>query len=120
VIVGIGVDIVEVARLERALKRHPALRDRLFTADELGAGPGEPRSLAARLAAKEAARKAVGLAAGRSRWRDAEVIGGRGAPPRLELRGALLDAALAAGAARWQLSLSHERAYAVAMVVIET
>ena len=120
-IVGIGVDLVEVARLRKALARRPALRERLFAPAELEglAGPGEFASLAARFAAKEAARKAVGLAAGGTGWQDAQVRGGHGAPPHLELSGRLLAAAMAQGATRWHLSLAHERDYAVAMVVIE-
>ncbi len=121
-IVGIGVDLVQVERLRLALARHPGLRARLFAPEELlaMAGPGELRSLAARFAAKEAARKAVGAAAGRTGWREARVIGGRGGPPRLELQGGLLEAARTLGATRWHLSLTHEREYAVAMVVIES
>ncbi len=121
-IVGIGVDLVEVERLRRALARRPALRQRLFASAELlgAGGPGEARSLAARFAAKEAARKAIGLTAAGTSWRDAQVIGGHGGPPRLELHGRLLEAAQDLGATRWYLSLAHEREYAVAMVVIET
>ena len=121
-IVGIGVDLVEIERLRQALERHPRLRRRLFAPDELESarGPGEIASLAARFAAKEAARKAVGEGAGRTGWQDARVLGGHGGPPRLELQGALLDLARAGGAARWHLSLAHEREYALAMVVIET
>lgn len=120
-IVGVGVDLVEVGRLGRALARRPALRERLFAPAELAGafGPGEVASLAARFAAKEAARKAVGLAAGRTGWQDAQVHGGHGSPPRLEISGRLLAAAQELGATRWHLSLAHERDYAVAMVVVE-
>lgn len=120
-IVGIGVDLVQVERLRRALARRPALRQRLFAPAELerARGPGEMASLAARFAAKEAVRKAIGVAAGRTSWRDAQVIGGRGTPPQLELSGRLLEAARELGAHSWHLSLTHEREYAVAMVVIE-
>ncbi len=121
-IVGIGVDVVAIERLGLAFARHPGLRERLFAPEEIDAlaGQGDLRSLAARFAAKEAARKAVGGAAGRTRWRDAVVLGGRGGPPRLELRGGLLEAAWSLGATRWHVSLTHEREYAVAMVVIES
>lgn len=120
-VIGVGVDLVSVRRLAQALRRHPALSARLFVAEELGDGcsDAEERSLAARFAAKEAARKAVGAAARRTGWRDAVILGGRGGPPRMELRGALRDAALALGATAWHVSLSHERDYAIAVVVIE-
>jgi holo-[acyl-carrier protein] synthase len=119
-VLGIGVDLVCVARVEKALRRRPAMRVRLFRTEELGDGDaeGEARSLAARFAAKEALRKALGGAA-RGGWRDVFVEGGRGSPPRLVLEGAWLQAAEARGAKTWHLSLSHEREYAIAMVVIE-
>src|SRR5215475_1309782 len=62
VIVGIGVDLVDVARLDRALRRTPALAARLFTEGERAAPPA---SLAACFAAKEAVAKALGRRAGR-------------------------------------------------------
>ncbi len=119
-VLGIGVDLVSVARVEKALLRRPAMRGRLFRMEELGQGEaeGEARSLAARFAAKEALRKALGGGA-RGGWRDVFVEGGRGAPPRLVLEGAWLVAARARGATAWHLSLTHERDYAIAMVVIE-
>ena len=120
-VLGIGVDLVSVRRLQSALERHPRLYDRLFRPEELGqtASLTEMRSLAARFAAKEATRKALGARAGEWTWHDAYILGGRGTRPRLELSGGLLRAAAAMNAAGWQVSLSHERDYAVAVVVIE-
>ncbi|MDA8346904.1 MAG: holo-ACP synthase [Thermaerobacter sp.] len=120
-VLGIGVDLVSVTRVERALSRRPALRERLFRPEELGPpdAQGEMRSLAARFAAKEALRKALGASAQGGAWRDVFVSGGRGAPPRLELAGDWLAAAASLGATAWHLTISHERDYAVAMVVIE-
>ncbi len=119
-VLGIGVDVVSVARVERALGRHPGLRERIFQPEELGTADakGEVRSLAARFAAKEALRKALGGSRGGA-LRDAVVLGGRGAPPRLDLRGGWRKAASDVGATSLHLSISHEREYAVAMVVIE-
>ncbi len=121
-IVGIGVDVVQVERVRRAISRHPRLRERLFAREELPAqaAAADVRSLAARFAAKEATRKAIGVSSGGTGWQDAVVSGGYGGPPRLELRGRLLEAAQALGATRWHLSITHEREYAVAMVVIES
>jgi len=61
VIVGIGVDVVDIARLQSALRRTPSLASRLFTDGERGRGPA---SLAACFAAKEATAKALGVPAG--------------------------------------------------------
>ncbi len=120
-VLGVGVDLVSVARVEQALSRRPSLRQRIFRPEELGplGAEGEPRSLAARFAAKEALRKALGTSVQGGAWRDVFVSGGRGAPPILELRGRWLEAARSLGATAWHLSISHERDYAVAMVVIE-
>jgi holo-[acyl-carrier protein] synthase len=94
---GVGIDLLEIERLERALDRHPRLAQRLFTGAELAyagerARPG--RHLAARFAAKEAALKALGLKQG-SGLRDVEVVGG--APPRLRLAGRAAEAAASHG-----------------------
>ena len=81
VIVGVGTDLVEVARFEASLERTPTLRERLFTPAE-AALPLE--SLAARFAAKEALAKALGAPAGLS-WHDAEVVDDEDGRPRSSL-----------------------------------
>jgi holo-[acyl-carrier protein] synthase len=116
VIVGIGTDLVEVARLAAALERTPTLRDRLFTAAEAGL-PVE--SLAARFAAKEALAKALGAPDGLA-WHDAEVVLEEGGRPRLVLRASLAAAAEAAGADRVHVSLSHDGGFATAHVILES
>ncbi|MEU6407601.1 holo-ACP synthase [Microbispora sp. NPDC046933] len=116
VIVGIGVDVVEVARLGAALERTPALRRRLFT-DAEGALPLE--SLAARFAAKEAVAKALGAPPG-LRHLDAEVVrDGRGRP-ELRITGRAAEVARDLGVRRWHVSLSHDGGMAVAYVVAES
>jgi holo-[acyl-carrier protein] synthase len=84
---GVGIDLLDIERLERALARRPGLAERLFTEGERAdaaarARPG--RHLAARFCAKEAVAKALGLTV----WsfRDVEVLG-RGGPPELRLTG---------------------------------
>ena len=109
-IVGVGTDLVSVARLETALARTPTLRERLFTPREAEL-PVE--SLAARFAAKEALAKALGAPGGLS-WQDAEVVG---PPPRFELRGTV---AVAVGEGSVHLSLSHDGGFALAFVVVES
>jgi len=116
VIVGIGVDLVDLARFTETLQRTPGVRDRLFT-DAERALPIE--SLAARFAAKEAVAKALGAPGGLD-WHDVEVRVDDAGRPSLSVQGSVADAAAAAGVDRWHLSLSHERNAAVAMVIAES
>src|SRR5439155_21737865 len=84
---GVGIDLIEIARLERALERRPGLADRLFTEAELaqvGSRFRPARHLAARFAAKEAAIKALGVALP---VQEIEVQGGDREPPRFRLHG---------------------------------
>ncbi len=115
VIVGIGVDITDVARLAAALDRTPALAERLFVDTERSL---PLPSLAARFAAKEALAKALGAPPG-LRWTDAEVVREDSGRPALRLRGTVAAAADRLGVARWHLSLSHDGGVAVAMVIAE-
>ena len=111
----VGVDLLEIARLERALERHPRLAERIFTDAELGYAGGRRRPgrhLAARFCAKEAAVKALGT--GPLGLRDVEVVAAT--PPRLELSGAAAAAARERGV-DLEVSLSHAREMAVAVVV---
>ena len=115
-IVGVGVDVVQVARLAKALERTPSLRDRLFTSGEQQVARVE--SLAARFAAKEAVAKALG-APGGLRWVDAEVVTGQGGRPLLQVHGDVAREAAGQGITRWHLSLSHDGGLATAVVVAE-
>lgn len=115
-IAGIGVDVVDLARFERALSRTPALRDRLFA---VGERDRPVRSLAARFAAKEAFLKALGESTG-IRWHDMRVVqDGRGAPI-LEVSGAAATLVDARGIVAIHLSVTHDAGVAVATVVCET
>jgi holo-[acyl-carrier protein] synthase len=115
VIVGIGVDIVDISRFSAALGRTPALAHRLFAESERGA---PPQSLAARFAAKEAVAKALGAPPG-LRWTDVEVIHDSAGRPSLDVRGTVAQAASQQGIRCWHLSLSHDAGASVAMVVAE-
>ena len=113
----IGIDLVEIERVERALERRPRLAQRLFTDAELehcrrAARPGP--HLAARFAAKEATLKALGL--DYLSPREAEVSGGGAQAPTLVLHGRAAEAARARGV-ELELSLSHSRDLAIAAVV---
>ncbi|MFT4010355.1 MAG: holo-ACP synthase [Nocardioidaceae bacterium] len=114
-IVGIGIDVVDIARFAESLERTPALAPKLFTEAERSRGIA---SLAARFAAKEALAKALGAPAG-LRWHDAEVVTEPSGDPRFELRGSVLARATALGAATTHLSLSHDAGIASAFVVLE-
>jgi holo-[acyl-carrier protein] synthase len=120
-IVGIGVDVVLVARFARALTRTPLLSDRLFTEAERTTPSGNPRSpesLAARFAAKEAVAKALGAPPG-LRWHDCEIVSDPDGRPWLTVAGTVAAAAAERRIARWHLSLSHDGGIASAMVVAE-
>lgn len=119
---GVGMDLIEVARVERALDRHPRLAERLFTQGELGyarsmARPG--RHLAARFAAKEAVVKALALPPGSS-LREIEIVPGDDLDPapQVRLNGAVLSQARARGL-KVRISLTHSREIAGAVAVAD-
>ena len=114
-IVGLGIDVVDVSRFEATLARSPALRERLFTVAER---QHSPASLAARFAAKEALAKALGAPAG-LHWVDAEVHTDHNGRPSLQLSGSVAARAQSLGAASVHLSLSHDAGIASAVVVVE-
>ena len=125
-IVGIGVDLVEIARVRELLARKgERVVARLFTADETAyaAACADPAPrFAARIAAKEAAYKALAgnaLARGVG-WREIEVVSlGEGLAPELRFHGAAAERKGELGVTRAWLSLTHERAHAAAVVVLE-
>jgi holo-[acyl-carrier protein] synthase len=114
---GIGIDLIEIARLERALERRPRLLERVFTPGEIEASAWRhrpARHLAARFAAKEAALKCLGI--GGLRLHEVEVVGGGQKPPRLRLHGSAAELARSRGI-ELSVSLSHSRDLATAVVV---
>jgi holo-[acyl-carrier protein] synthase len=115
VIVGIGVDVVDVARFEQSMQRTGGLGKRLFTDGERSLPAS---SLAARFAAKEAVVKALGAPKG-LRWHDTEIGRADDGRPLLTVRGTVARAADTLGIRRWHLSLSHDAGLAIAMVVAE-
>ncbi|HZI19072.1 MAG TPA: holo-ACP synthase [Pyrinomonadaceae bacterium] len=123
-IVSIGVDITEVARVREVLGRTPRFRERVFTEGERAycdaKGAAAPQHYAARFAAKEAVFKALrtGWRGGLS-WHDAEVSSRESGEPVLVLTGRARELFDAAGATHAHLSLSHTSEHAVAQVVFE-
>jgi holo-[acyl-carrier protein] synthase len=124
VIVGIGIDVVEIARIRRLMERwQDRFLQRVFTEAELAyALPRHDpaQHLAARFAAKEATLKALGTGLSMGvRWREMEVRRGRGQPPRLVLSGRTAELGEAGGVRRLHVSLSHDAGLAVAQVLAE-
>jgi holo-[acyl-carrier protein] synthase len=115
-IIGVGIDVVDVERFEQTLERTPGLRSRLFT-------PLEQRrqlaSLAARFAAKEALAKALGAPSG-MHWGDAEVRTDESGRPWLHMTGSVAARAKQIGAAAVHVSLSHDAGIASAVVILES
>jgi holo-[acyl-carrier protein] synthase len=113
----VGLDLLEIDRLERALARRPRLAERLFTERERGYAAGRARPgqhLAARFCAKEAVAKALGLEAWS--WHDVEVPAG-GPETDVVLSGAAARRAEELGA-RVSVSLTHTRTMAGAVAVL--
>jgi holo-[acyl-carrier protein] synthase len=121
-IIGIGVDIIEVGRIQAALanpRTGARFRDRVFTPSEVeycSRRRNAHESFAARFAAKEAMMKALGRAVG---WREIEVARTNG-PPSIQLSGRARERAAALGITRVNLSLSHTAHMAVAYVIAES
>ncbi|MFZ0092158.1 MAG: holo-ACP synthase [Solirubrobacteraceae bacterium] len=115
----VGIDLLEIHRLERALARRPRLAERLFTDAERAYAAGRARPgqhLAARFCAKEAVAKALGLDA--LTFRDIEVTSA-GGPPEVTLHGAAARRAAALGV-EVRVSLTHTRSNAAAVAIIAT
>lgn len=124
VIIGTGIDLVEIPRMTRIRERHgPRGLGRLFTEQEVDYCMGLvscDASFAARVAAKEAFYKAIGT--GRYKgglWRDVEVVRLRTGAPALRLHGRAAAHAKRRGVTRLHLALSHAHGLAVAQVVLE-
>ena len=114
-IVGVGIDVVDVARFMATLERAPGLRAKLFTPEERDLPAS---SLAARFAAKEALAKALG-APGDMSWQDCTVRRVVGGPPELIIVGTVAARAAELGIDRFHVSLSHDAGIASAVVVAE-
>jgi holo-[acyl-carrier protein] synthase len=114
-IIGVGIDVVDIARFEQALTRTPGMAVRLFTEGERSL---PAHSLAARFAVKEALAKALGAPRGLL-WTDAEIVTSPGGRPYLKVSGTVAAAAAESGVTSWHLSLSHDAGIASAVVIAE-
>lgn len=114
----VGVDMVEVARIEAAMERYgERFYARFFTAVEREQAHEVAARLAARFAAKEAAAKALGTGIGDVAWVDIEIQSDAHGRPQLKLHNAAAELAASLGLQDWQVSLSHTRDHAIAFVV---
>jgi holo-[acyl-carrier protein] synthase len=120
-IVGIGVDVVEIERFRSIADRTSGFAERVLTYSERHHRDGSPRadsSLAARFAAKEAVAKALGAPAGLM-WHECQVAVDASGRPHLRLSGSVQQAALQLGITDWHISLTHDGGVAIAYVIAE-
>ena len=121
----VGIDLIEVTRIERVLARHgDRFLERVFTPAEILYCRARPPELAARFAAKEAVAKALGvgvrmIARDGINWRDVEVIGDMRGKPLVRLYDRAAERAGELGLTEWAVSLSHTREHAIAFVVAQ-
>jgi holo-[acyl-carrier protein] synthase len=124
VIISIGIDIIEVARIREVLLRTPRFVERVFTRTEReycdSRGAVAAQHYAARFAAKEAALKALqtGWRGGIS-WQDVEILARESGAPYLVFTGQVLEVFEKFGATQTHLSMSHTTQHAIAQVVLE-
>ena len=116
----VGLDLIEIARIERAIARYPRFVERVFTDAERAyceSRPNPPQHYAARFAGKEAVGKALGFGVARAfAWRDVEIAGRP--KPSVRLSGRVAALAANAGAGSIDLSLTHSRELAAAICVV--
>jgi holo-[acyl-carrier protein] synthase len=117
----IGTDIIEIARIKKAISRWgDSFLRRVFTDSELRLYCQKPESLAARFAGKEAVIKALSGGNKGIRWREIEILSDPGGQPFVHLYGKALNQAASLGLSQLAISLSHSREYAIALVIGET
>jgi holo-[acyl-carrier protein] synthase len=123
-VLGLGTDLIEIERIQISMDRFgERFLERVFTAGEIAycrAKKQSGESFAARFAAKEAGAKALGTGISRGvSWKEIEVRREMGQRPTLHFSGRAGELAGAMGVRRAQLSLSHSRKLAIAVVVVE-
>src|SRR6478672_2976894 len=111
----VGVDVIQISRVQKVLERHPErfLR-RVFTPEEVAFCRGRVRELAARFAAKEAVMKALGTGARGLAWREIEVLPNRRGKPLIFLHGLAKQRGENIGLRGIDVSLTHEGDLAIA------
>lgn len=113
-----GIDVIEIERIDHAVRRWgDRFLQRIYTPAELAHCRGRAQSLAGRFAAKEATSKALGVGIRVLRWRDIEVLPDRRGKPTIHLHGRASEVAEARKLTGFDVSITHSRSDAVAMVV---
>jgi holo-[acyl-carrier protein] synthase len=114
----VGVDMIEIARIERAMTRHgDRFYARFFTNQEREICDGQPARLAGRFAVKEAVGKALGTGIGDVCWTDIEVVCNFRGKPELVLHNQAEKLAAELGFYQWSISLSHTETHAIGFAV---
>ena len=117
----IGVDVVEIARIQEAVLRFgPRFLHRIYTGPELMLCKDKPNRLAARFAGKEAVMKALGTGVKGISWQEIEIMARPSGEPVVRLSGKAQAKAAALGLVEFAISLSHSEEYAVAGVIAST
>jgi holo-[acyl-carrier protein] synthase len=114
----VGVDMIEVARIERGIAKHgDRFYERFFTSQERDYCEGRFESLAGRFAIKEAVGKALGTGIGDINWTDVEVVCDQRGRPELMLHNRAKELAADLGLHQWSISLSHTETHAIGFAV---
>ena len=117
----IGIDIIEIARIEKAIARwRESFLHRVYTEPELKLCHNKPSSLAARFAGKEAVIKALGTQSKGISWKEIEILSDPSGKPLVHLYGKAQNQAGSLGLNNFAISLSHSKEYAIACVAGET
>ena len=119
-IIGIGIDLVEIERIEAAIARSGwRFISRLFTDGERRLCAGRPWRFAGRFASKEALLKAVGTGLHGFSWQEIEILAGENGAPKVVCHGRFAAALQEQGVKAVHLTISHSRTYAVAEALLE-
>lgn len=114
----VGVDMIEIARIERAATRHgERFYRRFFTLQEQAYCEGQAARLAGRFAVKEAVAKALGTGIGDIKWTEVEIVCNRRGKPELVLHDEAQALAVALGLTEWSISLAHTETHAIGFAV---
>lgn len=118
VLITTGIDAIEIERIAAAIERWgERFLDRIYTPTEVLHCRGRAQSLAGRFAAKEATSKALGVGIRGLRWREIEIVRGPRGKPTIQLHGAAAVIAARQRLTRFDVSITHSRSDAIAVVV---